>query len=183
MINTSRRGGKTVVTPKLKNPALQSNVQAAIKATEAHKKINKHGPYQPSAWLKDVRQLQKSVELLIKKLPFQRLVREITQGINVELRFQGKAILALQEATEAFLVKMLTFVNLCAIHGRWHTLMAKDIHLLRKIWEDTGFFIDRCTMIKVPHPKREGGSSFTVTKLPSSLEPKGQRPLSLPHSP
>ena len=32
-------------------------------------------------------------------------------------------------------------------------------------------------------PKKGGGSSFTVTKLPSSLEPKGQRPLSLPHSP
>ena len=127
MINTSQR---TVVTPKLKNPSMQSNVQDATKATEAHKKINQHGPNQPSAWLKDVRKLQKSVELLIKKLPFQRLVLEIAQGINVDLRFQGKAILALQEANEAFLVKMFTFANLCAIHGRWHTLMPKDIHLL-----------------------------------------------------
>ena len=143
MINTSRRGGKTIVTPKLKNPALQSNVKAATKATEVCKKINKHGPYRPSAWLKDVRKLQKSVELLIKKLPFQRLVCEIAQGINVDLRFQGKAILALQEATEAFLVKTFTFANLCAIHGKWRTLMPKDIHLLQKIWEDTGFFIDR----------------------------------------
>ena len=133
MINTSRRGGKTIVTPKLKNPALQSNVKAATKATEVRKKINKHGPYWPSAWLKDVRKLQKSVELLIKKLPFQRLVCEIAQGINVDLRFQGKAILALQEATKAFLVKMFTFANLCAIHGKRRTLMPKDIHLLQKI--------------------------------------------------
>ena len=83
------------------------------------------------------------MELLIKKLPFQRLVREIAQGINVDLRFQGKAILALQEAMEVFSVKMFTFANLCAIHGKCHTLMPKDIHLLRKIWEDTGFFIDQ----------------------------------------
>ena len=55
MINTSRRGGKTVVTPKVKNPALQSNVQATTKTKEAHEKVNKHGPYRPSAWLKDVR--------------------------------------------------------------------------------------------------------------------------------
>ena len=83
------------------------------------------------------------MELLIKKLPFQRLVREIAQKISVDLRFQGKAIVALQEATEAFLVKMFTFANICAIHGKRRTLMPKDIHLLRRIWEDTGFFIDQ----------------------------------------
>ena len=55
MINTSQRGGKMVVTPKLKNPALQSNVQAATKAMEARKKINRHRPHQKSAWLKDVK--------------------------------------------------------------------------------------------------------------------------------
>ena len=143
MINTSRRGGKTIIMPKVKNPALKSNVRAATKAAEAHKKIDVHGPDWPSAWFKDVKKLQESVELLIKKLRFQRLVCEIAQGINVDLRFQGKAILALQEATEAFLVKMFTFANLCAIHGKRRTLMPKDIHLLRKIWEDTGFFIDR----------------------------------------
>ena len=80
------------------------------------------------------------MELLIKKLPFQRLVPEITQWINVNLRFQGKAIMVLQEATEAFLVKMFNFANLCAIYGKRHTLMPKDIHLLMRIWEDTGFF-------------------------------------------
>ena len=83
------------------------------------------------------------MELLIKKLPFQRLVREIAERINVNLRFHGKAILALQEATEAFLIKMFNFANLCAIHGKRHTLMPKDIHLLQRIWEDTGFFIDQ----------------------------------------
>ena len=142
MINTSQRGGKTIVTPKPKNPALRSNVKAMAKAKEAHEKINKHGPYNKSAWLKDVKKLQKSVELLIKKLPFQRLVREIAQRINVNLRFQGKAILALQEATEAFLIKMFNFSNICAIHAKCRTLMPKDIHLLKRIWEDTGFFID-----------------------------------------
>ena len=142
MINTLHRGGKTVITPKVNNPALQSNVQATSKAAEARKKINKHGPYDKRAWVKDVKWLQKSVELLIKKLPFQRLVHEIAQRINVNLRFQGKAIMALQEATEAFLVKMFNFANLCAIHGKRCTLMPKDIHLLMRIWEDTGFFVN-----------------------------------------
>ena len=118
MINTSHRGGKTVTTAQPKNPALRANVKATIKAKEAHEKINLCGPYQKSAWFKDVKQLQKSVELLIKKLPFQRLVREIAQKISTDLRFQGKVILALQEATEAFLIKMFNFSNLCAIHAK-----------------------------------------------------------------
>ena len=63
--------------PKVKNPALKSNMRTATKAAEARKKIDVHGPDRPSAWFKDVKKLQKSVELLIKKLPFQRLVREI----------------------------------------------------------------------------------------------------------
>ena len=68
--------------------------------------------------LKDIRHYQGSTALLIRKLPFQRVVREIAQDIKTDLRFQSVAVLCLQEATEAYLVGLLDDANLCAIHAR-----------------------------------------------------------------
>ena len=76
---------------------------------------------------------QKSTELLIRKLPFQRLVREIAQDFKTDLRFQSTAILALQEASEAYLVGLFEDTNLCAIHAKRVTIMPKDIQLARRI--------------------------------------------------
>ena len=83
--------------------------------------------------LKDIRHYQGSTALLIRKLPFQRVVREITQDIKTDLRFQSAAVLCLQEATEAYLVGLLDDANLCAIHARRVTIMPKDIQLARRI--------------------------------------------------
>ena len=83
--------------------------------------------------LKDIRHYQGSTALLIRKLPFQRVVREIAQDIKTDLRFQSAAILCLQEATEAYLVGLLDDANLCAIHARRVTIMPKDIQLARQI--------------------------------------------------
>ena len=83
--------------------------------------------------LKDIRHYQGSTALLIRKLPFQRVVREIAQDIKTDLRFQSAAILCLQEATEAYLVSLLEDANLCAIHARRVTIMPKDIQLARRI--------------------------------------------------
>ena len=83
--------------------------------------------------LKDIRHYQGSTALLIRKLPFQRLVREIAQDIKTDLRFQSAAVLCLQEATEAYLVGLLDDANLCAIHARRVTIMPKDIQLARRI--------------------------------------------------
>merc|ERR1712199_9821 len=76
---------------------------------------------------------RKSTELLIRKLPFQRLVREIAQDYKSDLRFQASAILALQEASEAYLVGLFEDTNLCAIHAKRVTIMPKDIQLARRI--------------------------------------------------
>jgi histone H3 len=76
---------------------------------------------------------QKSTELLIRKLPFQRLVREIAQDFKTDLRFQSHAVLALQEAVEAYLVGLFEDTNLCAIHAKRITVMVKDIQLARRI--------------------------------------------------
>ena len=83
--------------------------------------------------LKDIRHYQGSTALLIRKLPFQWVVREIAQDIKTDLRFQSAAILCLQEATEAYLVSLLEDSNLCAIHARRVTIMPKDIQLARRI--------------------------------------------------
>ncbi|VTJ85689.1 Hypothetical predicted protein, partial [Marmota monax] len=68
-------------------------------------------------------------ELLIWKLPFQRLVREIAQDFKTDLRFQSAAIGALQEASEAYLVGLFENTNVCAIHAKRVTIMPKDIQL------------------------------------------------------
>ena len=83
--------------------------------------------------LKDIRHYQGSTALLIRKLPFQRVVREIAQDFKTDLRFQSAAILCLQEAAEAYLVKLFDDANLCAIHARRVTIMPKDILLARRI--------------------------------------------------
>ena len=90
--------------------------------------------------LKQIRQYQKSTELLIRKLPFQRLVREIASDSEViksplcgKVRFQSAAIMALQEAAEAYLVGLFEDTNLCAIHAKRVTIMPKDIQLARRI--------------------------------------------------
>ncbi|KAL0683512.1 hypothetical protein Bca4012_050360 [Brassica carinata] len=80
-----------------------------------------------------IRKYQKSTELLIRKLPFQRLVREIAQDFKTDLRFQSHAVLALQEAAEAYLVGLFEDTNLCAIHAKRVTIMPKDIQLARRI--------------------------------------------------
>ena len=99
--------------------------------------VKKPHRYRPgTVALREIRRYQKSTDLLIRKLPFQRLVREIAQDFrpeNQDLRFQASAVLALQEAAEAYLVGLYEDTNLCAIHAKRVTIMPKDIQLARRI--------------------------------------------------
>ena len=105
--------------------------------------------------LREIRRYQKSTELLIRKLPFQRLVREIAQDFKRDLRFQYVAIGALQvkifvnlnhsslcyviqEASEAYLVGLFEDTNLCAIHAKRVTIMPKDMQLARRLRGERG---------------------------------------------
>ena len=83
--------------------------------------------------LREIRRYQKSTELLIRKLPFQRLVREIAQEFKTQMKFQAAAIGALQEAAESYLVGLFEDTNFCAIHAKRVTIMPKDIQLARRI--------------------------------------------------
>jgi len=83
--------------------------------------------------LREIRRYQKGTELLLRKAPFQRLVRELTAAHKDGLRFQSAAVLAIQEASEAYVVSLLADTNLCAIHTRRVTIMPRDIHLARRL--------------------------------------------------
>jgi len=83
--------------------------------------------------LREIRRYQRTTDLLIRKLPFQRLVREVASDFKADLRFQSSAILALQEASEAYLVALFEDTNLCAVHAKRVTIMPKDLQLARRI--------------------------------------------------
>ena len=83
--------------------------------------------------LREIKRYQKSTELLISKLPFQRLVREVAESFFPTVCFHPSAIEALQEASEAYLVGLFEDTNLCAIHAKRVTIMPKDIQLARRI--------------------------------------------------
>ena len=86
--------------------------------------------------LKEIRKYQKSTDLLIRKAPFARLVKEIAMKIypyNDELRWQSSAIGCLQEASEAYLVSVLSECNLLAHHAKRVTIMQKDVHLVLEL--------------------------------------------------
>ncbi|GFR45913.1 hypothetical protein Agub_g7370 [Astrephomene gubernaculifera] len=84
--------------------------------------------------LREIRKYQKSTGLLIRKLPFSRLVRELSNGMLREpFRWTAEALLALQEASEDMLIHLLEDCNLCAIHAKRVTIMPKDMQLARRI--------------------------------------------------
>lgn len=122
-------------------PRKQLATKAAAKISSADS--GRRGVMKPHRWrpgvvaLREIRRYQKSTDLLIRKLPFQRLVREIAQNYKNDLKFQSTAILALQEAAEAYLVSLFEDTNLCAIHAKRVTIMVKDMQLARRIRGDT----------------------------------------------
>ena len=83
--------------------------------------------------LREVRKLQKSTDLLVAKAPFSRLVREIAETHKAGLRFQASAVAAIQEATEAFVVSLLSDANLAALHANRVTAMPRDLQLVRRL--------------------------------------------------
>ena len=108
--------------------------QAARKSAPATGGIKKPHRFRPgTVALREIRRYQKSTELLIRKMPFARLVREIGQEFKSDLQWQASAILSIQEAAEAWVVGLLEDGNLCAIHARRVTIMVRDMQLARRI--------------------------------------------------
>ncbi|KAL8514463.1 hypothetical protein ACS0TY_013541 [Phlomoides rotata] len=117
-----------------KAPRKQLVTKAPRKSGSATSGVKKPHHYNPrTAALRKIDKYQKNTELLIHKLPFRHLVREITQDFKTDLRFQSYAVFALQEAAEAYLVGLFEDTNLCTIHAKKVTIMSKDIQLARRI--------------------------------------------------
>ena len=113
---------------KKKGKKVQAGVKKQAASQKGKPKVHRYWP--GTVALREIRLYQKSTELLIRKLPFQQLVREIAQDLGkMNMRFQSGAIMALQEASEAYLVGLLEDSNLCAIHAKRVTIMPKDIQL------------------------------------------------------
>ncbi|KAI0778901.1 histone H3 [Trametes elegans] len=140
-------GGKA---PRKQLATKAARKTATAAATGGVKKPHRFRP--GTVALREIRRYQKSTELLIRKLPFQRLVREIAQDfkacvtlcvaarvvltavvMQTDLRFQSSAVMALQEAAEAYLVSLFEDTNLAAIHAKRVTIQPKDLALARRL--------------------------------------------------
>ncbi|MCH1574666.1 MAG: hypothetical protein L7S67_00165 [Flavobacteriales bacterium] len=91
--------------------------------------------------VREIIKYQRSSNLLIRKAPFQRLVREIVNDLSqtstgTNFRFKETAMMALQESCEAYLVGLMEDTNLCCIHAKRETVMTKDMRLARRIRGD-----------------------------------------------
>ena len=118
----------------VKNTGKKNRGQPAKGAGGVVKKPHRYRP--GTVALRQIRTYQKGFQLLLLKLPFQRLVRELTEKFVSDYRWQATALSALQEAAEAYLVGLFEDTNLCAIHAKRVTIMVKDIELARRIRGD-----------------------------------------------
>lgn len=129
----ARTKGNAKAAPGAGKPsdAVKKAAGAIAGSTGVRKKYTKPG----QAAIREIKKYQKSTDLLLRKLPFQRLVREVMAGDEraAEYRFQSQALFALQEAAEAYIVGLFEDTNLCAIHAKRVTIMKKDMQLAVRI--------------------------------------------------
>ena len=126
---------RTKQTAQKSNGGKAPRKQLASKAARKSVPDNAGGVKKPHRYrpgtvaLREIRRYQKSTELLIKKAPFQRWVRELAQDFKTDLRMKGSALQLLQEGFEVYLVKKMEAINLLAIHAKRVTIKPKDVWL------------------------------------------------------
>lgn len=108
---------KTVMS---KSKMIKKNAPAVGGMKEKERKQRRNRP--GTVALREIKRYQKTVEMLLPRAPFQRLVREITQDLDHELRFAAQALIAIQESAEAYIVGIFEDTNLCAIHAKRRTI-------------------------------------------------------------
>ena len=126
------KGSKKMPAKAKGSKAVKKSAPAAGGIKERKARRNKPG----TVTLREVKKYQKSITNLLPRASFQRLVRNICADLDHELRFQSQALLALQEATEAYVVGVFEDTNLCAIHAKRMTIQKKDMDLARRIRGD-----------------------------------------------
>jgi len=107
---------------------------AVQKKNKKEGSVKKPHRYRPgTVALREIRKYQASTELLIRRKPFERLVREISTEMKSDIRWQTSAVLALQEAAESYIVSIMEDTLLCAIHAKRVMIKPKDMQLARRI--------------------------------------------------
>ena len=118
----------------VKRPRKELVNKTSRKSAPAMGGVKKPHRFRPgTVALREIRKYQRSTDLLIRKAPFQRLVRDLAREKSAEVRFQSSALMALQESVEAYLVGLFEDTNLCSIHARRVTIMVRDVKLARRI--------------------------------------------------
>ncbi|KAG6845012.1 hypothetical protein H0H87_001533 [Tephrocybe sp. NHM501043] len=133
---TARKSAFSTKRPKFpySNVWLRPSRKWAKLPTSKKTVVQKPHRFRPgTVALREIRRYQTSTELLIRKLPFQRLVREIAQDFKVDLRSRTTAILALHEAAEAYIIGLFEDTNMAAIHAKRVTIMPKDMALAMRL--------------------------------------------------
>ena len=138
----SKAAAKAKAATKL--PTKVSKTSKAIKKTapaaggmKGDRRKNRMKP--GTVTLREIKKYQRTVNMLLPRASFQRLVRTITMEMDHQLRFQSQALQALQEASEAYIVGLFEDTNLCAIHAKRVTVQKKDMDLARRIRGDRNF--------------------------------------------
>ena len=132
-------GGKAYVGGKGKRLPTRGLARRGAQHKKSTGGVKKPHRYRPgTVALREIRRYQKSCDLLIAKLPFHRLCKEILQDVakvfkKPDWRMTLSSVMANQEAAEAYLVGLFEDTNLCAIHAKRVTVMSKDIQLARRI--------------------------------------------------
>ncbi len=125
----TEEGEVVKVTSKVKKTSKKKK-QVAVDGKKTHR-------FKPgTVALREIRRFQKAAGLLIRKQPFYRLAREISQDYSTDIRFQQSALNILQIYIESKLINMFENANLVAIHAKRVTLMPKDLQLARRVMHD-----------------------------------------------
>ncbi len=136
-VGTKKREGRMVrakIPPRSKKDIRTPQQHPHRRVQAAAPKPHRAHRWRPgTVALREIRKYQRGTEMLIKKAPFRRLVRELTSKVGRLLRFQSVALEAIQEATEAYMVALLADTNLCAIHGRRVTIQPRDVQLALRL--------------------------------------------------
>ena len=143
--NATQKAAAKISAMSKASKAIKKTGPAAGGVKNAEKPEGKKNRFKPgTVALREIKKYQKSNELILPRAPFMRLVKNIAEGTDHQIRFQSQAIQALQEAAEGYIVGLFEDTNLCAIHAKRQTVMKKDMELARRIRGDRNFdFVDR----------------------------------------
>jgi len=125
-IHKRRVAHRTMLAP-VHTPATQTNQAVAETGVKKRKYRFKSG----TVTLRDIKKLQTTTNLLVQKGPFRKIVKQITAEMGVKILYQKKAIEALQEAVEGYVIEKFKDANKHAKHAKRKTICIADLQMIQ----------------------------------------------------